>query len=257
MSGILTIASLTSSTAIALLGLSLPTLPTLANGRAATAAQFAAPPLQLSQSFRPPSRGTAPPSAGGATRGESCLKGSQQLTSLVPQSRLGLTYSSNPTFYWYVPQSPATTAKFLLLNNDDSDVVYETTLALPKQSGIVSFTLPSSAPPLAVGKQYHWYLVVGCSQIDQSANPSVEGWVERVAPEATLKTQLDKATPAEQVQIYANNGIWHEAVTTLVGLRQTNPTDRSAIAGWQALLTSVNLERLASEPLLRATLSQN
>ncbi len=254
MSGIFALASLTTSTAIALLGLA---FHPLAHSRAATPTQFAAPPLQLSQSFRPPSRGTAPPSAGGATRGESCLKGSQQLTSLVPQNRLGLTYSSNPTFYWYVPQSPATTAKFLLLNSDDSDVVYETNLALPKQSGIVSFTLPSSAPPLAVGKQYHWYLVVGCNQMDQSANPSVEGWVERVQPEGTMTRQLEKATPTERVQIYADNGIWHEAVTTLAGLRQTNPTDRSAIAGWQALLTSVNLERLASEPLLRATLSQN
>jgi hypothetical protein len=184
------------------------------------------------------------------------LKGTKQLTSLIPQSRLGLTYSSNPTFFWYIPQSPATTAKFLLLNNDDTDVVYETTLNLPKQSGIVSFTLPSSAPPLATGKQYHWYFVVGCSQLDQSANPSVEGWIERVAPDATIANQLQTASPAEKAAIYATNGIWHDAIATLAGLRQTDSTRAATAVGWAELLKSVNLAEMADEPLLSATLSQ-
>lgn len=258
MSSTFTLTSRLSSTAIAILGLSLTTTSPLAAPRPSDSpAQFAAPPFQISQSFRPPSRGTAPPSSGGATRGESCLQGNKQLTSLVPQSRLGLTFSSNPTFYWYIPKSPAKTAKFLLLTNDDTDVVYETTLTLPGQPGIVSFTLPSSAPPLTVGKQYHWYLVVGCSQLDQSANPSVEGWVERITPEATLTSQLQTASPKERILLYTTNGIWHEAITALANLRQSDPTDTTTIAGWNELLKSVNLGEIASEPLLNGSLSQN
>jgi len=258
MSGTSPLTSLLSSTAIALLGIVLTTSPTLANSRSsAIHLQPDAQPIKISQSFRPPSRGQSPPSSGGATRGESCLKGPKQLTSLVPQSRLGLTYSSNPTFYWYVPESPAKTAKFLLLTADDADVLYETTLALPSQPGVVSFKLPTNAPTLEVGKQYHWYLVVGCSTIDQSANPSVEGWVERVVPEATITSQLQNASPREQANIYATNGIWHEAVSTLATLRQTKPTDADAIAGWNELLKSVNLGNISTEPLLNATLSQN
>lgn len=212
--------------------------------------------FKISQSFKPPSRGTAPPTAGGATRGESCLKGRKQLTSLVPQDRLGLTYSGNPTFHWFVPQSPARTAKFLVLGDDDSEVVYETNLALPSESGIVSFTLPQDAQPLEVGKQYHWYLVVGCSQTDQSANPSVEGWVERVSPESQILSQLEKATPAARVKIYADNGIWHEAVTTLATLRKTKPTDQTLLAGWNELMKSVGLGAIAPEPLINANLSK-
>jgi len=214
-------------------------------------------PIKISQSFKPPSRGVAPPTAGGATRGESCLKGRKQLTSLIPQDRLGLTYSGNPTFHWFVPKSPARTAKFLLLGNDDADVVYETTLALPSEAGIVSFTLPEKVPPLEVGQQYHWFLVVGCSQTDQSANPSVEGWVERVSPEPNISSQLEKATPVGRVKIYADNGIWHEAVTALATLRKTSPTDKALLTGWDELLKSVGLEAIAPEPLLNANLSKN
>lgn len=210
----------------------------------------------ISQSFKPPRRGTAPPSAGGATRGETCLKGSKQLTSLMPQARIGLTYSSNPTFYWFVPPSPATAAKFLLLSNDDATVVYETTLSLPSQPGVISFTLPSTTG-LEVGKQYHWYLVVRCGETDQGANPSVEGWVERITPESEVSIQLEKATPAERAKLYADNGIWYEAVTTLAELRRTRPDDTIAIAGWTELLKSVGLDAIAAEPLSDRNLSQN
>lgn len=241
------------ASAIVLLGLSLPVVQVSANP-----APNSNRPLVISQSFKPPSRGTAPPSAGGATRGKSCLKGSAKpLTALMPQNLAGLTYSGNPTFYWYVPKSTAKTAKFLLLNNDDSDVIYETTLTLPNKSGIVGFSLPPTASVLEVGKQYHWYLVVGCNQLDQGANPAVEGWVERIAPEASISSQLQKVDTQGQAQIYADNGIWHEAVTTLANLRRTNPTDANAIAGWNELLKSVNLAAIAAEPLFEVTTGQN
>ncbi|MDX2231222.1 MAG: DUF928 domain-containing protein [Leptolyngbyaceae cyanobacterium bins.349] len=249
--------ALCTSTALVLLGLSsITTLDAMAQV-ATSSAQLRPNPIKMSQGFRPRSSGTAPPTAGGATRGGSCLKGDKQLTSLVPPDRLGLTYSGRPTFHWYVPKSPAKTAKFLVLENEDTDVFYETTLTLPEEGGIISFTLPANAPALASGKQYHWFLVVGCSEIDQSANPSVEGWVERIAPEAAILSQLAKVDAMEQARIYAESGIWHEAVTTLAKLRQTNPQDATTIARWHELLKSVKLEAIAAEPLLNVTLSQN
>jgi len=255
MSGNSNVIPVFSSAALVLCGLSWLTTPTLA-ATPIVSRSAAHSTLKISQSFKPPSRGTAPPSAGGATRGSTCLQGGKKLTSLVPQNRLGLTYSSNPTFYWYVPQSPAKTARFLLLNQDDTDVVYEATMTLPNQAGVMSFTLPQSTA-LQVGKQYHWYLVVGCSQLDQSVNPSVEGWVERVAPDAAVSQQLQKAIGRERATIYAENGIWHEAVTTLAKLRSINGQDAGAIAGWNELLKSVNLDAIAAEPLLNLTLGQN
>ncbi len=212
---------------------------------------------KLSQSFKPPNRGVPPATAGGATRGNSCLKGTQQLISLIPQNRLGLTTSAKPTFYWYVPQSSAATVKFLLLGNNDTDVVYEKTLNLPNQSGIINFSLPENAQTLEVGKQYHWYLIVGCNQLDQSANPSVEGWVERITPDAALSQKLKQANPSNQAALYANNGIWHEALTTVAQLRRSNPQDATAIAGWNQLLKSVGLSEIAAEPLLDVKISSN
>jgi hypothetical protein len=212
----------------------------------------------ISQSFKPSIKVGAPrATAGGATRGSSCLKGPQQLTSLLPQSRLGLTFSGNPSFYWYVPKSPAQTAKFLLLNSDDSDVVYETDFELPQKGGIVSLALPQTVKPLEVNQRYHWFLVVGCSETDQSANPSVEGWVQRIVPDATLAKQIQSTTGRNRAVVYADNGIWHEALMTLALMRKGSPKDAQALAGWQELLRSVGLSAIATEPLLESKISQN
>jgi len=213
--------------------------------------------IQISQSFKPPNRGTPPPTAGGATRGNSCVPNNKKPISLIPKDRLGLTFSANPTFYWHIPSSPAKAAKFLILTGDDVDVVYEATLPLPAKSGIMSYTLPKNAPSLEIGKRYHWFLTLECNPSDPGVNPIAEGWTERIAPNVALLKQVEKLDLRTRASLYAGRGIWHEAVTTLAGLRRINPKDTGAIEGWNELLKSVGLSAIATEPLFDATLSQN
>jgi hypothetical protein len=213
--------------------------------------------VRISQSFKPPNRGTPPPTAGGATRGNSCVPNHKKPISLIPKDRLGLTFSANPTFYWHVPASPAKAAKFLILTGDDVDVVYEATIPLPAKSGIISYTLPKNAPSLEIGKRYHWFLTLDCNPADPGINPITEGWTERIAPDVALLKQVEKADLKTRASLYAGSGIWHEAVTTIAALRRTNPKDIDAITGWNELLKSVGLSAIATEPLLDVTISQN
>ncbi len=213
--------------------------------------------FQISQSFKPPNRGTLPPTAGGATRGNSCVPNHKKPISLIPKERLGLTFSANPTFYWHIPSSPAKTAKFLILTGDDVDVVYEATIPLSAKSGIISYVLPKNAPSLEIGKRYHWFLTLDCNPSNPSVNPITEGWTERISPDAALLKQIEKADLKTRASLYADSGIWHEAVTTLATLRRTNPQDSGAIANWNELLKSVGLSAIATEPLVDVTVSQN
>ena len=212
--------------------------------------------FQISQSFKPPNRGTPPATAGGATRGNSCVPKNKKPISLIPQERLGLTFSANPTFYWHIPSSPAKVAKFLILTGDDVDLVYEATIPLPAKSGIISYALPKNAPPLEIGKSYHWFLTLECNPRDPGVNPVTEGWTERIAPNVTLLKQIEKADFKTRASLYAGNGIWHEAVTAIATLRRTNPQDSGAVDGWNELLKSVGLSAIATEPLLDVTVSQ-
>lgn len=211
----------------------------------------------ISQTFRPPNLGNPPATAGGATRGGACLKGTQRFTTLLPQSQIGLTLNSHPTFFWYVPQASATTAQFLLMSQNDSQVVYETTLNLPTKTGIVSFTLPATVKPLEVGQRYHWFLTINCNMADRNGNPSAEGWIERTAPSAELSEKIQQTAARDLPALYADQGIWYEALTSLAQLRQASPTDATLTSSWERLLKSAGLGAFATEPFVKSLSASN
>ncbi|MBW4693926.1 MAG: DUF928 domain-containing protein [Lyngbya sp. HA4199-MV5] len=214
-----------------------------------------APPVKVSLKFAVPKKGAPRSTAGGASRG-SCLRGgiqpaSKRLTAVMPSTRLGLTFAERPSFFVYVPQSPAQTAGFLLLSDDDTEVVYETTFALPSQAGIVRFDLPENAPALQVGKQYHWFVTTLCDATSGlSGSPTVEGWVERSTPNGSLTKALQKTLPGNRPALYAEAGIWHETLSTLADLQRQYPQNSKFLKDWREALQSVGLTTVASEPLV-------
>lgn len=220
-----------------------------------------AKPVASTVRFVPPpppaDRGTPGRSRGGASRSGQCPNVSKPLTALVPATKVmttsesvwGLTDAERPTFWFYVPYSltPELPVEFVL-QDDDGNYVYQSSFtASQKQSGIVKLRLPSTAAPLKVGKMYKWYFLIDC---DADAPPLVEGWVERRAMNPTLMSRLNEATPRQRVALYAANGFWHDALTTLAELRTANPGEATSY-DWVSLLHSVGLDAIAQEPIVQ------
>lgn len=205
---------------------------------------------QISQKFIPPNRNAPQTTSGGATRrGSRYLESKETLTALMPLNKIGLTLAERPTFYWFIPQIPVETARFSLL--DGEDIVYETTFKLPRQLGIIGFTLPTKAPSLKVGTKYHWYMSIADGSEEVGEGITVDGWVERIQPTNDLSKQLATTNLKQLSQVYAASGIWYEVLHTLVQQRLSDPSDRTVMANWQALLESVELKNLVSKPLSR------
>ena len=208
-----------------------------------------APLLAIAQEYHPPQRGIPGRREGAGTRG-TCLRGPKLLMPLTPSDSFSATASNSPTFFWYVPKTAARTAEFALLDANDR-TLYRTTLNLPGNAGIVSFSLPSSvaASILTVGNDYYWQLSILCDPNQPSINPFVEGVIQRVKPAAALANQLKKASPRDRASLYATHGIWQDAIATLAQERCTHPQDQSLVTSWTQLLQSVKLEEFAKEPL--------
>lgn len=179
------------------------------------------------------------------------------LTALVPvygfpDSELvyGATTASHPTFWFYVPYSPPFTAEFVL-QDEAQQTIYQAPVSLSGSIGVVSFPLPSTASQLKIGERYRWYFNVYC----QPEEPPVyvSGWVQRVALSPALSSRLQKATLRERVALYASQGFWYDALTASAELRRNNPKD----ADWFALLQTVDLSNIASEPITAVRLSKN
>lgn len=230
-------------------------------------------PLQISMAFEPPpGEGMPERTAGGGSRGQ-CPTATQPanppLMALVPAfsqpdeaanrpkhlEMKGLTVAATPMFFFYVPELPATEAAFSLKDENNNDI-YQTNLSLPQQSGIVAVKLPENTPALEVGKTYRWSFGVMCQTETAQAQSSVvfiSGEIRRIEPDAALKNQLQTATPLEQAEIYAENGIWFETLTTLAQLRQNKPDDQQLKTQWTELLQSVGLEAIANQSFVETS----
>jgi Domain of Unknown Function (DUF928) len=235
----------------------------LASQTLVLAAPVPAPGYLLAQqaSFNPPTPPKDPAPGGrikgGAKRGL-CATVKLDLTALVPYTQeppsitnvWGLTTEAHPTFWFYVPYSQKVNypVKFVL-QDEKENKVYEKAIALPKQPGVIGVALPTNESELTVNQRYRWFFTVNCDNGKQSPPVYVEGVVKRVNLSPDIVQKLKTATPAQQFAIYAENGIWHEALTTLAQMRQKNPEDAKLRSQWQDLLTSIRLDDVAGEPI--------
>lgn len=204
---------------------------------------------------------------GGASRGQCPFVG-EPLTALVPATKKtlhlkqavsipalntievvwGLTATESPTLWFYVPYSltPKLSLQFVLQDDQYNNVYLGTPFTVSQATpGIIKFPLPSTVT-LEVGKMYRWYFGVDCT----SDTPIfVEGWIQRAALKPAVVRQLKTATLRQKVALYAANGIWFDALTTLAELRSDYPNDSTLKDDWVSLLRSVGLNAIAQEPL--------
>jgi len=162
-----------------------------------------------------------------------CPQMEQPLLALVPQTNLGRTLASHPTFWLYIP-GYSKHIDFTLIDEVTGDKIYRTKFNVEFEKGIISLKLPSAAPSLEVEKQYRWQFVFDCG--DGAKDLFVDGVVERVAASCSLTSQLSSATTLiERIDIYAENGLWHETITELGNLRRSYPDDVAIAARWNSL----------------------
>jgi Domain of Unknown Function (DUF928) len=188
---------------------------------------------------------------GGASRGP--CRQFEALTALVPSKNgmvWGKTTSDRPTFWFYLPnQLTAQTPVEFVLQDDADNYVYNTRFTAPEtRSGLISLAVPSTVKSLEVGKSYSWTLSVYCDSAKPSNSVFVKGTIQRVSLDAALQNRLQGSTPIEQVNLYAANGIWFEALNTLANLYRLNPGERQLASAWGNLLQQVNLVSLVQVP---------
>ena len=166
----------------------------------------------------------------------------------------GLTTNERPTFWFYVPytQEANLSAEFSLQDSTEMDV-YRNAIALPQKPGVIGVSLPNTAKPLEVGQNYRWYFKVRCQQQTASLPVYVEGDIQRINLDSNVTEQLKAVTDEQQkIAIYAKSGIWFDALNMLAKLRKTSG-DASVVEDWQSLLQSVNLDNIATAPLVNST----
>ena len=176
--------------------------------------------------------------------------GKIDVVALMPNTKIGLTVAEKPTVFFRVSKTSVQEATFNLLDEKGDTIIYDKTIPLSSTGDVMSFTLPADAPALEIGKEYGWELVVNCDPQDQKGNPRVQSVIKRVQPSSTLVSKLAQAKPSDRPFLYAEDGIWIDALSTLAKLRVANPNDSELKEAWTTLLTSAGLQNIATAPLI-------
>lgn len=202
-------------------------------------------PLAAMAQYIPPDRGLPGRREGGGTRGN-CVSSDRPLIALMPETNFGVTVVDEPTLYWFVPAINAAFAEFVLLDDSGNEILTKQ-LPVSETSGIVGVKLVDEANQAVIeaGQDYHWFFSLVCNPLDRSGDIFSEGWLRRMPSDPALTSQLEGAPVGDRPTIYANAGIWHDALDALATLRCGQPNDVGLKARWADLLKSVGLETLS------------
>jgi hypothetical protein len=207
--------------------------------------------------FTPSQSNSAPQQAsGGAARAGTYSAnpvageiGPAALIPLLPQSLYGTTVSAHPRIMVYLPSSNAKEALFSI-KDEAGNTYYSMTINVALKAGVIPIQLPVEAPPLALGKNYHWFLAVKVNGNLTPITPYVDGWIKRIEPSTDLARAIQQTDTLKLITALGKDGVWYDCVAKLGALHASNPQNAAWSKQWEELLSSVNLNILAKSPLV-------
>lgn len=190
---------------------------------------------------------------GGGSRGCSEDRG-RSLTLLTPNDHIPTTVSGRPTFLWYVRTNALQMMRFTVVEPNVSKPIMEKFLEVEKP-GIVQIKISPNIPELVEGKKYRWTVSIVCNERRRSENIYARAWIERVPNTPALVQKMSTVTEErERAMIYANSGIWYDAISTIYQNSITNSKDQLTYKYLFELLDQVGLSKVAAQERQRLTI---
>ncbi len=205
---------------------------------------------QETHRFRPADNNSSRSRQQGGSRNASIFVPQQPPVTAITPEQGGVTIKEYPSFFVFVPQAVETTenlsAEFAITNEQDN-VIYETITQLPQQASIIQIDLPQTeaSTGLKVNQTYQWYFAVrsGLETVE-----TVLGAIQRVEPTSELLQVSENTTMQQRLELYQQQGIWYETLSTLAEILEAEPNKLELISQWQKLLKSVGLEKIIKFP---------
>lgn len=200
-----------------------------------------AAPIQTRIVYKPPLRGAPAVRIDGGSRGSGvsliCL------TVLAPD-HAGLTIHDQPALFWYQSEPADVPFELTVIEAGKPQPLLRIRLPDAKKAGIQHVRLSEHGVKLVPGVEYEWVVALVVDPESRSKDVVASGFIQRVEPSAALSARVANANKADLPAIYAEEGLWYDALETLLTEAQTG--DPSLQAESAALLNQAGLTRAAS-----------
>lgn len=187
--------------------------------------------------YKLPTRGAPGGRVGGGTRGD---KNVFVLSVLAPDHS-GLTISDQPSLYWFISGPTSLPVELTVMDPEGVQPILETRLPAPVKAGVYRVRLADHNIRLKHGAAYRWFVTLVPDSDRRSKDILAGGAIERVDVPGELKTKLTTANKSELFSLYAEAGLWYDAVAAISDLIEAAPQDQALRKQRTALLSQVGL----------------
>jgi len=206
-------------------------------------ASSAQPAPQQQVIYRPAAKSAPAVRVTGGSRGSG--DASVTLDVLAPDDT-GLTTLEQPSLFWY--QSKPVTAKFELTLLEENKVkpLLQVQYDRVANAGIQRLKLSDHNVKLAPNVEYQWVVALVTDPDNRSSDLVASGVIKRVEPSAELKARVTGASPSALPAIYAEAGIWYDALSSLADQIDSVPDSKALHQTRADLLGQVGLKAAAN-----------
>ncbi len=204
--------------------------------------EASAPPF----TFKPPLRGAPTTRVGGGTRSA----GAVLTVNVLAPGETGLTTQERPTVYWYVSERIESPMELTITSTaslqEAATPALEMTLKPPIDKGVHALRLADHGLALKPGVEYQWFVAVVRNPAQRSNDAIAGGTIKRIADSDAVQSRIKQAAPAQWPAIYAEAGIWYDAIDQLSKQIGADRANRSLREQRAALLEQVGLREAAA-----------
>jgi hypothetical protein len=188
--------------------------------------------------YKPPPRGAPSGRVGLGTRG---INPPRQLWALAPD-HTGLTTRDQPSLYWYASKAIAARIEITAVGNQGVKTILDERVDSSATAGVQKIELARYGIRLQPGVEYRWSVSLESDPTQRSNSAAIE----RIAANAALAKRIESSPRTERAAVYAEEGIWYDAIASLGELIEQSPGDLALRAKRAALLEQVGLNDAAA-----------
>jgi hypothetical protein len=196
--------------------------------------------------YQPPMRGAPLTRVGGGTR----TAGAALTLNVLAPGDTGYTTQEKPTIYWFVSEQVNSPVELTITSNaslqEAATPTLEVTLQPPIAKGVHALRLADHGITLKPDVEYQWFVAVVRNPAQRANDTIAGGTIKRVGDSATVEQQLKQTSQAQWPAVYAEAGIWYDAIDQLSKGIAADRGNRQLHEQRAALLEQVGLREAAA-----------
>ena len=162
---------------------------------------------------------------GGGSRGGENL--GVTLMTLVPEKNVALTTEAQPSLYWYQSKATEAQCEVTLTQPHVAKPLLMLKTSKTTPPGIHAIRLSKFNVELKPNVIYTWSVAVVVDPTSRSGDIYARGVIKRIEPSPELAAKL-AAPDADKATIFAENGIWYDALQSISDQIDKSPTDKKS-----------------------------